>query len=258
MSPQLEQQIRDYWDRQPCNILHSDKPVGTQEYFQEVTQRRYLVEPHIWKFAEFDQWSGRRVLEVGAGIGTDAEQFARHGADYTGIDVSETSLRICTDRFRVLNLSGKFLNINLLDDQHADLGKFDLVYSFGVLHHAPDIHRHLGMIADLLVPGGELRFMVYARNSWKSAMIDAGLDQFEAQTGCPWADRFAEHEVRDMLASHYTDIDIAQDHCFMYNVAAYRQGRHELEPWFAAMNEPMRQAVRKQLGWHLLVKAKKS
>ena len=44
----------------------------------------------------------------------------------------------------------------------------------------------------------------------------------------------------------------------MYNVDAYKQGRYELEPWFAAMPDAMREAVREYLGWHLLVKARKN
>lgn len=253
----LEEKIQNYWNAQPCNVKHSDKPIGTAEYFEEVTRRRYLVEPHILDFAQFHKWQGRRVLEIGCGIGTDAEQFVRHGAEYVGIDISDTSLEICRDRFKTLDLHGEFFNVNLLESYSQNLGTFDLVYSFGVLHHSPNIAHHILKIHNLLNDSGEFRFMVYAKNSWKYAMIQKGLDQFEAQAECPYAEAFTRDEIYRLLDGWFEIERIRQDHCFMYNVAAYRQGRYELEPWFEAMDETMRSAVKEYLGWHLLIKARK-
>jgi len=110
-------------------------------------------------------------------------------------------------------------------------------------------------ISNLLNPDGDLRFMVYANNTWKYAMIQKGLDQIEAQAGCPYADAFTREEVELLLKNNFVIERIRQDHCFMYNVPAYKQGVFELEPWFAAMSDTMREAVREYLGWHLLVKA---
>jgi len=45
-SVQVEQ-VKEYWDRRPSNICHSPRPVGTWEYFDQVEQRKYFVEPHI-------------------------------------------------------------------------------------------------------------------------------------------------------------------------------------------------------------------
>ena len=256
----VKQKIVAYWDRQPCNIRHSQQELGTVEYFEEVTAKRYHVEPHILDFAGFHKWQGKRVLEIGCGIGTDAEQFVRHGAEYVGIDISKESIALCLQRFKVLDLHGKFYNIDLLDDSivKTELGKFDLVYSYGVLHHSPNIHSHVEEIHKLVKPGGEFRFMVYAKNSWKYAMIQKGLDQFEAQAECPYAEAFTNDEIVSLLDSYFQIERIRQEHCFMYNVPLYKQGKYQLEPWFEAMPATMRDAIREYLGWHLLVKARKN
>src|SRR5512132_3300903 len=96
--------VQRYWDARPCNIRHSAKPVGTRAYFDEVEARKYFVEPHIPGFAEFERWRGKRVLEVGCGIGTDTINFARAGAEVTAIDLSERSLEIARKRATVYKL----------------------------------------------------------------------------------------------------------------------------------------------------------
>ena len=97
--------VRQYWDARPCNIRHSPKPVGSREYFDEVEARKYFVEPHIPAFAEFERWAGKRVLEVGCGIGTDSINFARAGAQLTAVDLSSESLRIAEQRADVMGVA---------------------------------------------------------------------------------------------------------------------------------------------------------
>ena len=254
----LEEKIKKYWNNQPCNINHSKNEIGTVEFYRDVSKRRYLVEPHIAEFAGFHIWQGKRVLEIGCGIGSDAEEFAKRGAEYVGVDYSDQSVNIARQRFEVLGLEGDFYNLDASDtDQLQKLGKFDLVYSYGVIHHFPAIDKIIDNVHSVLNPTGEFRFMVYAKNSWKYAMIQKGLDQFEAQSGCPYAQAYSKDEIHTLLGNKFHVERLRQDHCFMYNVDAYKQGRYELEPWFESMTEAHRQAVREYLGWHLLVKAKK-
>ena len=101
--------VKEFWDRRPCNIRHSNKPIGTREYFDEVEKRKYFIEPHIPGFAEFEKWYGKRVLEIGCGLGTEEINFARHGADLTVIEVSQESLDIAKKRFKVYGLHAHFI-----------------------------------------------------------------------------------------------------------------------------------------------------
>ncbi len=252
----LKKTIVDYWNRQPCNINHSSSEVGTLQFFEENSAKRYRVEPHLRDLAKFELYAGKRVLEIGCGLGADAAEFAKHGAEYVGIDLSKESVALAQQRFAVMGLKGQFF----VEDASNDLtkyGQFDLVYSCGVLHHYPDISGILENIHAILKPDGDLRFMVYAKDSWKYAMIQAGLDQFEAQSGCPYADVYTKKDIHNLLYGRFNIESIDQAHCFMYNVPKYKQHIFELEPWFEAMPEEMREAVKKYLGWHLLVVAKK-
>ena len=254
----IEDKIKHYWNTQPCNVKHGTSPVGTKEFFEEVTAKRFRSEPHNIDFGQYHAYRGRRVLEIGCGIGTDAEQFARHGAIYTGIDLSDESLELCKKRFEIFGLQGTLLNVDMCDPgAMTNLGKFDLVYSFGVIHHFPNIDQIIANIYNVTEHHGEFKFMVYAKNSWKYAMIRKGLDQFEAQADCPYAQAFTDTEIEQLLYNKFDIERIRQAHCFMYNVDKYKQGKFELEPWFAEMPEVMREAVKEYLGWHMLVKARK-
>jgi SAM-dependent methyltransferase len=248
-------EIIDYWNNQPCNINHSSKPIGTIEYFEEVKNKRYTAEPHILKFAEFSKWKNKRVLEIGCGIATDGIEFARAGAEYVGIDISTASIEVAKQRFDVYKLPGTILNLDAHTESLFELGKFDLVYSFGVLHHYPNIQHIIDRVGKLLEPGSLFKFMVYAKNSWKYAMIQEGLDQFEAQSGCPYADVFTVDDIKHLLRNFNIE-NIEQAHCFMFNVPEYKKGNFVLEPWFEQMPYAMKQAVKKHLGWHLLIDAK--
>ena len=133
----------------------------------------------------------------------------------------------------------------------------DLVYSCGVLHHFPESDKTIDQIYNLLKNDGTFKFLVYAKNSWKYAMIQAGLDQYEAQDNCPYAVAYTNEEIHNLIGDKFNIEKIEQNHCFMYNIPKYKQNIFELQPWFAAMSEEMREAVSTKLGWHLMVTASK-
>lgn len=248
--------VQSYWDRRPCNIRHSAREVGTREYFNDVEERKYFVEPHIPGFAQFERWKGKRVLEVGCGIGTDAVNFARAGADYTGLDLSTVSLDLARKRFDVFGLKGRFIQGNGEKlDRIVEAASFDLVYSFGVIHHTPNPTAIIASIRKAVSPDGEVRIMLYNRNSWKAAMIDAGYDQPEAQSGCPIAFTYSDDEVKELMEG-FAVVSITNDHIFPYVHEKYVKYEYEVQPWFRAMPEGMFKAVEHAFGWQKLVVAK--
>jgi len=252
-------QVRDYWDDRPCNIRHSDLPMGTREYFDEVEERKYFVEPHIPAFAEFEKWEGKRVLEIGCGIGTDAINFSRAGADYVGVELSPESLKLAMARFKVFGLQGQLFEADAesLSESEIPDGPYDLVYSFGVLHHTPNTARAIQQLSTFMGQKSVLKIMMYARNSWKSMLIEEGLDQPEAQDNCPIARTYTPSQISELLEEGGFSIEeIWQDHVFPYQIREYVNSRYELEPWFAAMPPNVWHAMNRHLGWHMLITAR--
>jgi len=214
------------------------------------------VEPHILPFSEFDKWKEKKVLEIGCGLGTAGVSFAKAGADYSGIELSEVSLKLARKRFKLLGLTGKFYEGNAeCLSAIVPVETYDLVYSFGVIHHSPFPERIVKEVKSYLGQSSEFRLMLYAKNSWKNIMIEAGLDQPEAQSGCPIASTYTREEIFSLL-KEYEILEIKQDHIFPYVVEKYVRYEYEMQPWFRAMPREMFQALEAKLGWHFLIRCR--
>jgi SAM-dependent methyltransferase len=250
-------EVKDFWDNRPCNIRHSKREVGTKEYFDEVEKKKFFVEPHIKSFSEFNLWNGKKVLEIGCGLATAGINFARYGADYTGIELSKESLDLAKKRFEVYNLNGNFYegNAENLSDFLPE-EKFDLIYSWGVIHHTPNPQKVINEVKKYLHKNGVFKMMLYSSNSWKNYMIGSGLDQPEAQYGCPIAYTYTEDEVKDLLGDDFEIISIQKDHIFPYQIEPYKRGEYIKQPWFEVMPDEMFKILEKKLGWHLLITSK--
>lgn len=250
-------EVKSFWDHRPCNVRHSNKPKGTKEYFDEVEKKKFFVEPHIKSFSHFNEWNGRKVLEIGCGLATAGINFARFGSEYTGVELSSESLALAKKRFTVYNQHGKFYEGNaeqlstFLPDE-----KYHLIYSWGVLHHTPHPEKAMSEISKYLAKDGVFKLMLYASDSWKNYMISVGLDQPEAQYGCPVAYTYTEDEIHELLGDHFEITSIERDHIFPYQIEPYKKGEYIKEPWFETMPDEMFEVLEKKLGWHLLITAK--
>lgn len=248
--------VKEFWDARPCNVRHSPAVVGSKEYFDEVEQRKYFVEPHILAFAAFAEWKDKEVLEIGCGIGTDSINFARAGAKLTVIELSEKSLELAKKRFEVYGLKADFIlgDGERLSTYFPDK-KFDLVYSFGVIHHTPNPKAVIQEIEKVIKPGGELRMMLYSKYSTKNFMIHLGLAQPEAQTGCPIAFTYTKSDILKLLSPFHV-YSCEKDHIFPYKIEEYKQYKYVWKfPW-NVMPLSLFHLFEKWLGWHYLIKAK--
>ena len=132
---------------------------------------------------------------------------------------------------------------------------YDLIYSLGVVHHTTKPQKIINSVKSYMGPESEFRLMMYAKHSWKNAMIEAGLDQPEAQSACPIAYTYSQDELKAML-SDFEILEMHQDHIFPYVVEKYVLFEYEIQPWFKAMTKEMFRALEKSLGWHTLIRAK--
>ncbi len=262
--------VRGYWNSRPCNIRHSPKDIGSREYFDDVERRKYCVEPHIPLFAEFDRWKDKKVLEIGCGIGTDTMNFARAGAIVTAVDLSDESLRVGRRRAEVFGLQDRITFIQANAERLSDfvpVETYDLVYSFGVIHHTPHPENVIREIRGYMGPQSEFKMMVYNRYSWKVLwiLLKYGKGAFwkldelvakysEAQTGCPVTYSYSRGSVKKLLQG-FTVINVMTDHIFPYSIPEYKRYEYKKIWYFAMLPAPIFRFLEKLAGWHLCVNA---
>lgn len=163
---ELKSEVRDFWNADPCGSRY----LQGSDYFDAHARARYDLEPYIHEFAGFAQASGRRVLEVGVGMGADYLEWLKAGAVVTGVDLSAVSLERARQRCEVAGLTP---DLRVSDAEHLPFtdSTFDIVYSYGVMHHSPDTPQCIQEARRVLKPGGQLRIMVYHHPSLTGLML---------------------------------------------------------------------------------------
>ncbi len=263
--------VKNYWNSRPCNLRHSQQPVGSREYFDEVEARKYFVEPHIPLFAEFPRWHGKKVLEIGCGLGTDTINFARAGAKITAVDLSEESLKLAKQRADVFGLSDNITFIQANAEQLGDyvpVEPYDLIYSFGVIHHTPNPNAVIEQIRRYMTPETLFKIMVYNKHSWKVLWIllkyGKGawwkLDELvarhsEAQTGCPVTYSYTPASLRQLLQGMTVQKTMI-DHIFPYSIPEYTRYQYKKVWYFNMLPDSIFRAMEQRFGWHLCAEAR--
>lgn len=261
--------VKEYWDNRPCNVRHSPSKIGTLQYFNEVEARKYFIEPHIPKFAEFKKWQGKKILEIGCGIGTDSINFTRAGADLTVNELSEKSLEICKERFKIYNLKANFYNGNAEEiSSFIPVEKYDLIYSFGAIHHTSHPEKVFEEIKKYCGPETEIRIMLYSKWSWKVLWIILvyGKGAFwkvsrlvpkysEAQTVCPITHYYSFKDIRHLMKD-FEIIDMRKEHIFSYKIEKYKNYQYEKVWYFRYLPKFLFHWLERHFGWHTLIVAK--
>jgi SAM-dependent methyltransferase len=150
----------EQWTSSPCGALDGFDELSLA-YFEAVEHNRYEdFAPWMREFVNFSAYIGRKVLEVGVGQGTDLVQFAKGGAQVSGIDITQRHLELAARNFEVRGLCAN-LKCATAAAIPFESDSFDVVYSFGVLHHTDNTVRCISECHRVLKPGGEFILGLY-------------------------------------------------------------------------------------------------
>jgi ubiquinone/menaquinone biosynthesis C-methylase UbiE len=159
-------EVKEFWNSNPCQSALSDERNDRRRYFEEISQNRYgRREWHVPTVAGFTKYAGKEMLEIGCSIATDGLEFAKNGANYTGIDLTPASIEMARERFQLFEVAGRFEVANAEERIPFPDETFDHVYSFGVIHHSPHPERIVREMHRVLRKGGTFTVMLYNRSS---------------------------------------------------------------------------------------------
>jgi ubiquinone/menaquinone biosynthesis C-methylase UbiE len=195
----LNDQVRGFWERGACGTDATDAaPLEkhSRAWFEAIEENRYRLEPFIHSFAQFTRHHGKKILEVGVGAGTDHLQWARAGCACHGVDLTQEAIDTTRARFALYGFTSE---LQRLDAERLPFenDSFDLVYSWGVIHHSDRPEAIIAEIHRVLRPGGLFLGMLYNRRALVTLRLWA---KHAVLTGRPW------RSFRDVLWHHLESI----------------------------------------------------
>jgi len=242
--------VREYWNHRIHDLEMTREPVGTRAFFDDLDAYRFDKLDYLPKVVDFASFAGKRVLEIGCGIGTDLVRFCQGGARAIGIDFAETAVRLARENLRVHGLPATRLAI-------ADGGQLplpndviDVVYAHGVLQYAPDPARLVQEAHRVLRPGGRAIFMVYNRVSWLNAMSKLMKVPLEHEDA-PVLRIYSIDEYRHLLGE-FRQVEIVPER-FPVKSRLHRGAKAYLyNTLFVGLFNAVPRALVRRYGWHLM------
>lgn len=172
LKTELKTQVKNHWETETCGTRYGEH-FDRHTYFRQIAEARYSLEPYIRGFADFEKARGKKILEIGVGAGTDFSNWVKYAEHSTGVDLTEAAVRLTNERLKLDGVSEQKYELHTADVERLFLNdnSFDLVYSWGVIHHSPHTEQALSEIHRVLRPGGSAKIMVYHLYSWVTLML---------------------------------------------------------------------------------------
>jgi ubiquinone/menaquinone biosynthesis C-methylase UbiE len=238
--------VKDFWESHVNNEYYTTAERASARYFDEIEERRYRWHYHLRELFASLQGRGGRVLEVGCGIGVDSIQLARCGFEVTAVDLTESAIRLAKGFAERRGVGIEFVVGNAEGLDFPD-ESFDVVYSFGVLHHTPDIDAAVSEVRRVLRPGGTAHVMLYHKHSIVNLVHRVLGLPYESpkdrKDHCPVVYTFSRRAAR-RLFREYSTVTVRSEYPFTYGFGPL--GR--LPVWLL---RPLGRAF----GWHLMITA---
>ncbi len=257
------------WNADPCGGAAADASEGSADFFAAIDRDRYgAYAPWLPRAAEFDRHTGESLLEIGCGMGTDLASFARGGARTVAVDLTTRHLSIARQRLRGQGTPVRLVRSDGEVLPFAD-NTFDVVYSFGVLHHTPGTQTAIDEAHRVLKPGGHAIIAMYHRDSaffWfhtiflrgivKAGIVRHGyrrlvadIEQHQHTDALPLVKVYSRRQLRRMFAgfrSVETEVHHLDASHFSY-----------LAPLVRRLPISWMEAVSHHFGWYVFAKATK-
>jgi ubiquinone/menaquinone biosynthesis C-methylase UbiE len=168
----LKSKVKEHWEQEACGTRYGGDG-DRRRFFDEISEARYKLEPYIPPFADFPSAAGKSVLEIGVGAGADFQNWCDHARHATGIDLTERAIALTRERLELNSVPPEKYRLLTGDSENLPFGdgSFDIVYSWGVLHHTPDTPRAFREVYRVLRPGGVVKAMIYHVPSWSGLML---------------------------------------------------------------------------------------
>lgn len=247
-----KKEIYDYWNgRTPY----------TWGKYEDMRKLRYELQGYMLDTFRFQDFKGKKVLEIGCGSGIDSAEFAKHGAEVYAVDMTDKAVNHTKELFKQLKLKGK---ISKADATNLPFKNdfFDLVYVYGVLHHIPVVEKALDEIYRVLKPKGQCFAMLYNKDSllyYYSILYLGGVVFKGFKKGLSeeeLAAKYSEGKMGNMYSRLYTKDEAER--------VFYTSGFSDItvEVKYPMIDTTTERKVRipnlpPHLGWHLIVRGSK-
>jgi ubiquinone/menaquinone biosynthesis C-methylase UbiE len=239
--------VKDFWESHVNNEYYTAEARGSGAYFAEIEERRYRTHYHLDELFASLAGSHGRLLEVGCGIGVDSIQLAKCGFDVTAVDLTESALTVAREfaAARGVSIDFRLGNAEGLDFPDES---FDVVYSFGVLHHTPDIEQSVKEVHRVLRPGGTAYVMLYHRWSLVNLVHRLLRLPYESPRNrkdhCPVVYTFSRGGVRRLFGD-FSTVSVSCAYPFTYGFG----------PLCTKLPLGVRRVLGRAIGWHLMITA---
>ena len=252
------EEIKDYWElATPMNFADE------RWSYEKKRDFRYSLQNYMHDAIGFQDWKDKKVLDFGCGSGIDTLEFAQNGAEVTAVDITSNAVALTKALSEEAKIPVEVTQIRDVLPYHDSV--FDLVYSFGVLHHIPKVEDTLAEIHRVLKPNGSIIAMLYNKDSllyaysivylrglkdklsldgFSNATMDKLVSQYsERNEGCPHTKAYTKTEAKNLFEQYFSNVNVSV-HYNVLDLPTQRKVKLGIGDEF-------------ELGWHLIIKGRR-
>lgn len=248
--------MKRYWERHPIGVEPFEEEVGSPEFYRKYIDYYDRFYDYKWKIFEYEKYRGRKVLEIGCGLGIDSYKFAQQGAELTCIDLASTSVKNTKNLLAQLGLRANVLQGDVEDLAFPD-ESFDVVYAYGVLMLVENERKAWDEIYRVLKQEGEALVVLYHRRSWFWLLKSLSGTKVESEAGDPPINRV--HRVKEVkrLCRRFSRV-VTRLERFPQQTRRRKGTSAFLFNWiFVPLTRVIPRPLMRPFGWHIVVKALK-